>query len=308
MTRERIIQAAGGVVWRKRTSPSGSAASIEVLVIHRPKYDDWTLPKGKIESGESLRETAVREIAEETGLRVRLGIPLQQVEYRVAAGLKRVDYWSARPVGPSGTERFEANNEVDEVRWVKLGGPPKSGAAPVHDLLTYPHDREVLERFRDAREAKRHKSRTLIIARHASAKGRNGFDGPDTDRPLDETGLSTATALAPLLATYGIRHVVSSPALRCTQTLEPYAHSVSTFIEIDDRLYEDAKPALLRRSVTALLERKKPTVVCTHRQTLPAIFEDLGIDPVALQPGESLVVHHRKGSVCGVEHIPIRTC
>lgn len=297
MASERIISAAGGVVWRKRTSTTGNGTSIEVLVIHRPKYDDWTLPKGKTEPGETLAETAVREMREETGLRVRLGVPLHQLEYRVAAGLKRVSYWSARIVGSGGTEGFIANNEVDQVRWARLG--------KASDLLTYPHDRDILERFRTAREANQHRSRTLIIQRHAKAIPRNDFDGSDIDRPLETEGAGRARRLVPVLSAYGIRHVVSSPALRCVQTVEPYAHSVSTFLEIDDRMYEDAKPSLQRRSVFALMERKKPTVISTHRPNLPSIFDDLGIEFVELKPGEAVVVHHRKGVVCAVEHIPV---
>lgn len=308
MAQEQTIQAAGGVVWRKGTSPSGNGTSIEILAIHRPKYDDWTLPKGKLEPGESLRETATREILEETGLRVRLGIPLQQVEYRVAAGPKLVDYWVARPIGDSGAERFTPNHEVDEIRWIRLGNGLPPGGTAVSDLLTYPHDRAVIEEFRALRDTKGHKTRTLIVQRHAKAVGRNGFEGEDIDRPLDPVGLATAKTLLPVLASYGIRNVVSSPALRCAQTVEPYAHSINTFIEIDDRMGEDTKSSLLRRSLMALLERKKPTVICTHRPNVPELCAELGIDLISLKPGESFVVHHRKGTVCATEHIPVRSC
>ncbi|MEO6472827.1 MAG: NUDIX domain-containing protein [Aeromicrobium sp.] len=297
MASEQVINAAGGVVWRKRTSSTTNGSSIEVLLIHRPKYDDWTLPKGKRDPGESLAETAVREILEETSLRVRLGIPLHQLEYRVAGGMKRVAYWSARVLGSGGTEGFVPNSEVDQVRWEKLG---KASA-----LLTFPHDREVLERFRTAREANHHKARVLIVQRHAKASPRNGFEGDDLERPLEQDGVAQAARLVTVLAAYGIRHVVSSPALRCVQTVEPYAHSISTFLEIDERMFEDAKPSLMLRSVTALLERKKPTIICTHRPNMPTIFEDLGVPFTELGTGELLVVHHRKGAVCAVEHITV---
>lgn len=297
MASERIITAAGGVVWRKRTSSTTNGSAIEVLLIHRPKYDDWTLPKGKTEPGESLPECAVREIREETGLRVRLGIPLHVLEYGVAGGTKRVSYWSARVVGSLGTEGFTANDEVDEVRWARLG--------KAAELLTFVHDRDVLERFRTARETRDHKARVLVVLRHAKALPRNGFDGDDLQRPLEGTGAVQAKALAGILDAYGIRHVVSSPALRCAQTVEPYAHSISTFLEIDDRMFEEAKPSLVRRSLAALLERKKPTVVCTHRPNLPTIFDDLGLPFTDLKPAEMVVLHHRKGTICAVEHIPV---
>src|SRR5215218_7323905 len=118
MASERIINAAGGVVWRKRAGSGRSEPRVDVLVVHRPSYDDWTFPKGKVDPGEALQVTAVREIFVETGLRVRLGPPLVQVSYPVAAGTKVVDYWSARVIGPGTTEEFEPNKEVDELRWV----------------------------------------------------------------------------------------------------------------------------------------------------------------------------------------------
>ena len=297
MESERIINAGGGVVWRKRTSSSTNGPAIEVLLIHRPKYDDWTLPKGKSDPGESLPETAVREIHEETGLRVRLGVPLHELEYSVVGGIKRVSYWCARVVGSAGTEGFAPNSEVDEVRWARLG--------KASELLTYVHDRDILERFRAVREDRQHKSRTLILLRHAKASPRNGFEGDDLERPLDDSGSVQAKDLIGLLAAYGVRHIVSSPAHRCVQTVEPYAQSISTFLEIDDRMFEEAKPSLVRRSVATLLERKKPTVVCTHRPNLPTIFDDLGLKFTDLKPGEAVVVHHRKGTVCAVEHIPV---
>ena len=307
MAQERTIRAAGGVVWRKGANPTHNGTSIEILAIHRPKYDDWTLPKGKLEPGETLRETAIREIFEETGLEVRLGVPLQQVEYRVASGPKLVDYWVARPIGGT-SDRFTPNHEVDQMRWIRLGNGRPPGGTAVRDLLTYPHDRDVIDEFRTLRAAKHHKTRTLIVQRHAEAIDRDDFGGVDLKRPLDAVGLATAKTLTPALASYGVDTVVSSPALRCVETVEPYAHSVDTLIEIDERMGEDTTPALLRRSLAALLERKKPTVICTHRPNLPEICTELGIDPVALKPGEAFVVHHRKGTVCATEHIPIRSC
>ena len=297
MASEQIIKAAGGVIWRKRTSSNTTGSAIEVLLIHRSKYDDWTLPKGKADPGESLPETAVREIQEETGLSVRLGMPLHELDYRVAGGIKRVTYWCARVVGSGGTEGFVPNAEVDEVRWERLG---KAG-----ELLTYVHDRDVIERFRAVREVRQHKTRTLIVLRHATATPRNGYAGDDLERPLNESGVVQAKALIGILGAYGVLHVVSSPALRCVQTVEPFAQSISTFLEIDERMFQEAKPSLVRRSMAALLDRKKPTVVCTHRPNLPTIFDDLGQKFTDLEPAEAVVIHHRKGIVCAVEHIRV---
>jgi phosphohistidine phosphatase SixA/8-oxo-dGTP pyrophosphatase MutT (NUDIX family) len=294
MARERIINAAGGVVWRKRAGSGRSEPQVEVLVVHRPSYDDWTFPKGKVDPGEALQATAVREIAEETGLRVRLGPPLLQVGYPLAAGIKVVDYWSARPIGQDELEPFTPNKEVDELRWV--------GVRKARDLLTYEHDIQVLEGFRALCERQAHRSRTLIVLRHGKAAPHADYTD-DLERPLTSIGIERARALVPLLAAYGVRRVVSSPAVRCAQTVEPYAHSISTFLEIDDRLAEDARAAQVDRSVTALLDRKKPVVLCSHRPTLPWIFDAIGTDVQELATGEAIVVHHRKGKVIATEKL-----
>ena len=294
MAREQLTTAAGGVVWRHRASPSsepGDSRRVELLVAHRPRYDDWTFPKGKPEAGEDLAATAVREVAEETGLRVRLGHPLPDTRYRISDGHKVVSYWSARTIGPE--EKFKPNGEVDEIRWVRTGEARK--------LLTYKHDVELLDTFAELREDKAHRTRTLIVLRHAKAKPRDSWSGDDLDRPLNGVGTKQAKKLPPLLSAYGVRRVVSSPAVRCTQTIEPFAHDIKTFLEIDDRLSEDTRFSDVNRSVSAMLDRKKPVVLCTHRPTLPWIFDAVGADTVDLKPGEGVVVHHRRGVVMAVE-------
>ena len=295
MPSERIINAAGGVVWRKRAGSGRSEPRVDVLVVHRPSYDDWTFPKGKVDAGEALQATAVREIAEETGLHVRLGAPLVQVSYPLATGTKIVDYWAARAVGPDTTESFVPNKEVDELRWV--------GVREARELLTYTHDVEVLEDFRSLRERQGHRARTLIVLRHGKAAPREDY-ADDLERPLTPVGVEQARTLVPLLAAYGVRRVVSSPAVRCAQTVEPYAHSISTFLEIDDRLAEDTRAAQVTRSVASLLDRKKPVVLCSHRPTLPWIFDAIGTDVHALATGQAIVVHHRKGTVIATEKLP----
>ncbi len=294
MAREHTTTAAGGIVWRHRASPSsepGDTRRVEVLVAHRPRYDDWTFPKGKPEAGEDLTVTAVREIAEETGLRVRLGHPLPDTSYRIADGPKVVSYWSARTVGPE--LEFEPNHEVDEVRWLRLG--------EARTLLTYKHDVELLEAFGEIRETKAHRTRTLIVLRHAKAESRDGWSGDDLDRPLTAEGKERAAELSAILHAYGVRRVVSSPAARCTQTVESFANDIGTFLEIDDRMSEDTRFTQVNRSISALLDHKKPAVVCTHRPTLPWIFDALGADAVDLRPGAGVVLHHRKGVVMATE-------
>jgi len=292
MASERITTAAGGVVWRKRPGPRRPEPRIELLVVHRPSYDDWTFPKGKSDPGETLQETAVREIGEEAGVRVRLGHPLQQISYPISGGLKLVSYWCARVIGPDEDTPFVPNREVDEIRWV--------GLPDARRLLTYEHDVELLEEFDALRELQAHRTRTLVVLRHGKAVPRSE-DMDDLERPLTPTGAHRAKELVPVLAAYGIRRVVSSPAVRCAQTVEPYAHSISTFLEIDDRLFEDTRSALVQRSVGALLDRKKPVVLCSHRPTLPWIYDAIGIDVAELAPGQGIVVHHRGGTVHAAE-------
>lgn len=293
MAREQVTTAAGGIVWRKRAASGRTEPRVDLLLIHRPRYDDWTFPKGKTEPGETLQATATREIAEETGARVRLGHPLGELTYPVSDGTKSVTYWSARLVGEQ--EPFTPNKEVDEVRWV--------GVREARKLLTYDHDTALLETFVELLDRKAHRTRTLVVLRHGKAAPRSA-DLPDVERPLTSVGAQQAKQVLPVLAAYGVGRVVSSPALRCAQTVEPYAYSISTFIEIDERLSEQTDANQVQRSVESMLDRGRPVVLCSHRPTLPWIFQSIGTEPYDLGTGEGVVVHHRKGVVLAVEKLP----
>ncbi|GAA3516820.1 NUDIX hydrolase [Aeromicrobium panaciterrae] len=292
MAREQVTTAAGGIVWRKRAGSGRTEPRVDLLLIHRPRYDDWTFPKGKTEPGETLQATATREIAEETGARVRLGHPLGELTYPVSDGMKSVSYWSARLVGEQ--EPFTPNKEVDEVRWV--------GVREARKLLTYDHDTALLETFVELLDRKAHRTRTLVVLRHGKAAPRSA-DLPDLERPLTTVGSEQSKQVLPVLAAYGVSRVVSSPALRCAQTVEPYAYSISTFIEIDERLSEQTDANQVHRSVESMLDRGRPVVLCSHRPTLPWIFQSIGTDAYDLGTGEGVVVHHRKGVVLAVEKL-----
>lgn len=295
MAGERVTTAAGGIIWRKNPdSGSADAGRLEVLVIHRPRYDDWTFPKGKSEPGESLRVTAVREIREETGLRVRLGHPLPPTVYRVTSGRKEVSYWVARAIGDDHDE-FVPNREVDDLRWVRV--------VEARALLTYQHDVTLLDAFSALREIGAHKARTVVVLRHGKASDRSDWRGDDDERPLVRAGLDRSKELVPELAAYGVDRVVSSPSLRCVQTVERFAHSIARTVRTDDRLSEHTRAASVGRAVGAVVDGKKPVVVCSHRPTLPWVFDALGTPPVQLAPGDGVVVHHRDGHVLATERI-----
>lgn len=293
MAGPRVIHAAGGVVWRPRAprDPADTKDRVEVLLVHRPGYKDWTFPKGKPDQGESLPVTAVREIEEETGYSFSLGHPLPETMYRVKGGMKRVSYWVARPVGKPA--KFKPNNEIDEVRWVRVKEARK--------LLTYDHDRILLKAFTALRDAKAHRTRTVIVLRHAQARTRNGWKADDLERPLTKPGETQAKRLAPLLRAYGVKCIITSPAVRCAQTVDAYARSVKALMEVDDRLSEETTPRRVERSVATALDRKGPLVICSHRPTLPWIFGMLKIEPRDLAQGEGVVIHHRKGRVVAIE-------
>lgn len=285
----KVIPAAGGVVWRK----AASTGTLEVLLVHRPGYDDWTFPKGKADPGEPLPVTAVREILEETGYRVRLSHPLPEVDYRVRGGLKQVKYWVARLVDDETS--FRANREIDRIKWFAPREARKK--------LTYDHDRMLLERFEDLAAAKRHKSRTLVLLRHAKAVPRDEFDGGDLDRPLTPSGQDHAKQIVPLLAAFGVRRIVSSPAARTIATVDPYVATTGELLEIDDRLMEGTPAGQVDRAVRSLTGTKRPTVACSHRPTFPDVYEALDLRGPVLSPGQALVVHHRKGHVLAFELI-----
>jgi 8-oxo-dGTP diphosphatase len=123
------VKASGGVVWRR-----GAGGAPELVVVHRPRYDDWSLPKGKLDPGETWEQAALREVEEEVGLRCTLGPELPHVAYTDNRGrAKAVRYWLMQP---DGDARFIPNEEVDEMRWVEFDA---AGA-----LLSYPHDVELV--------------------------------------------------------------------------------------------------------------------------------------------------------------------
>ena len=279
------VVAAGAVVTRRGG---------EVLLVHRPRYDDWSFPKGKRDPGEHVVATAVREVLEETGLRVRLGPPLDAQRYRTGDRAKRVHYWTARVVGSDDVGGYAPNAEIDEVRWVPWREAER--------LLSYDHDRETLAQARPLRRS----TRALVVLRHGDAFPRKEWRDDDRRRPLAPAGEAQAAALVPLLAAWDVRRVLSSSSTRCVRTVAPYAEtSGHEVVPVDGLSEEDATPGGVRRLVGELLAAPEATVLCTHRPVLPWVYDGLGVPVARLRPADMLVVHHRGGEVLAGEHVTL---
>lgn len=289
------VRAAGAVVTRR--APDGERPR-QVLLVHRPRYDDWSFPKGKLDPGEHATTAAVREVAEETGLDVRLGPPLQAQRYRVGPRMKTVHYWVGRVLGDGDVSRYAANDEIDRVVWCDVD--------EAAERLTYPHDRETLRESALVRK----NTRALVLLRHGKAQARTAWSGPDTERPLATAGALQAQLVVPLLAAYDVARLVSSPSARCHATLAPYAEVTGLPVALAPEISEaDHDPVAAAELVRAELAQRTGVVLCSHRPVLPDLLEAAGVPAgVRLDPGSLLVVHHRRGRVVATERhdLPVR--
>ncbi|MBB1508519.1 NUDIX hydrolase [Tessaracoccus sp. MC1756] len=273
MSRRVAIRAAGAVVLR------GTGDDVEVLMIHRPAYDDWSLPKGKGTVDELAPQTAVREVFEEAGVAVRLGLRLPPIEYKLSKGLKAVQYWRAEVLAE---HPFEPNREVDKIRWARIDRAMRT--------LTYADERRLL-----STALLKPRTTPLLLVRHGKAMLRKDWSGPDQERRLTGRGRRQARELAQLFGAYGVEHLVSSSSTRCVETLRPYAEQRGLEIVTEDVLTEEegtVHPREVRRFVARLFKRTTaPTALCGHRPVLPAMFEGLGIKAKPMVVGEVVVVH-----------------
>lgn len=288
------VFAAGALCWRIR------AGRLEVLLVHRPKYDDWSWPKGKAESGETLPETAVREVAEETGYRVRLGLPLPPARYHV--GVKKskyVGYWAARvdsdePVQPANLK------EIDRTAWLAPDDARRT--------LSAHGDREQLDRLEHAHSTGTLYAWPFIIVRHGKAFPRSKWHETESVRPLLALGTTQAKALTGLLDCWPVNKIVSSPWKRCVATVKPFAAAVGKALKLSTPLSEKGNaeaPQKTRKMIEKILAKGRPTLICTHRPVLPtvlkalaghapaAVAEQLPHDDPYMSPGEVLVAYVR---------------
>ncbi|PZS13450.1 MAG: NUDIX hydrolase [Pseudonocardiales bacterium] len=251
------VAAAGGVVWR------GRHGDIEVALVHRPRYDDWTLPKGKLEHGESELAAAVREVGEELGAAVAVSRRIGRVRYRHDGANKTVCYWAMRFL----TGEFRPGDEVDAVEWLS--------PANARRRLSYPVDCPVLADF----AALPVPDSVILLVRHAKAGKRSEWRGEDRLRPLDPAGARQAQQLVRFLSCFAPQRVLSADLTRCVQTVEPLARSLGVDVRIDPAFDDDSYLATPTATETALLSLAKPgavTVVCSQGTAIPALIDTLG--------------------------------
>ena len=271
-------RAAGAVLWR-----AGPGGRTEVAVVHRPRYDDWSLPKGKIDPGENAPRAAAREVAEETGFPCALSRYLTEVTYSIPSRdggtvEKRVDYFAAA----AREGMFQPNEEVDVLRWMS--------PASAREQLSYRHDCRVLDAF----ERLPTDVATLLLVRHADAGTREEFSGDDAQRPLSGTGRRQRAALHELLPLYGPERLYAAPRLRCEQTVEPVAADLGTTIGSEPLLSEEShwtEPHASLQRLLTLAAGPGPAVVCSQGGVIPDLVGRLA-KAGGLRPDELAGARH----------------
>jgi 8-oxo-dGTP diphosphatase len=265
---DTAVYAAGAVIWRL------VEGKLHILVIHRTAYADVTLPKGKVDPGEMLAETAVREVFEETGIRVALGIPVGVSRYRMPNKRQKiVHYWSAEATDEAiRTSGFVPNKEVAAIEWVT----PKRART----YLSYPVDLEILDAFMKFVDDGVLRTFPLIVLRHGKAVGRDSWNGPDALRPLTARGTRQAHAIVGPLRAFGARRVISSDAVRCVTTVTPLAAAIGKPIRRTELISQDAWEegrADVRGVVGKRVRSGKAAVLCSHGPVLPEIMSEIAL-------------------------------
>lgn len=287
------IIAAGGVIWRHNID-----GDVEILLVHRPRYDDWTLPKGKLEDGEALIACAYRELLEETGLSVKLGPYIGSVEYFVPDGLKQVAYWSASLIGDNSA--FHPNEEVDVVQWLTIDA--------AIEKATRDSDRTIIERFRNTP----YDTSALIMLRHAKALERTEWQGEDEDRPLQIIGQLQAKRMLSIYQVYGIEEIHTSDAVRCLDTVAQMAKSLQITPIITSAVSEYTYKKNREKAIDyakELIKSNQQIILCSHNPVLPRMMEkltkkiDFDYPDNKLLPGEAWVLFHDKKEVKHIDRV-----
>jgi 8-oxo-dGTP diphosphatase len=281
------LTAAGGVPWRD------NGANVLVAVVHRPRYADWSLPKGKLHRRETALLAATREVAEETGARVEVGRRLIGVEYQFGSSLKQVSYWAMRYLGGA----FVPSDEVDQMEWLSV--------AAAADRLTQPLDRDVLADFEKLPVA----TTTVLLIRHASAGKQSAFKGDDRLRPLDEVGQQQARDMVDVLMTFNPQRILSADRLRCEQTVRPLADRlvlpVTSVPEFAEEAYW-ADPDGAIQSLLACGRSPGTTVICSQGGAIPGMLSDLAAPSTAYpsRKGSLWALSFYRDSVIAADYYP----
>ena len=288
-----VIQAAGAVLWRRL-----SEDLLQVALIHRPRYEDWSFPKGKVEAGEAEISCAHREVLEETGFDAVFGPELCKVQYEVGEDLKTVRYWSAQAIGePSAVHDTE---EVDQLIWVTV--------SDAYTKLSRKGDQEVLKNF----EKFGADTTPLILLRHGKAIAREEWEGDDGDRPLAQLGQQQAKRMHAIYLPLAVSEIHSSDAVRCYETVSPMARTMSLNLvywsELSEYAFEKDKKAAIN-VVNDIIESEARAIVCGHNPVIPGIvakfigkknFKELDH---GLLPGEAWILHHRDGEIVAIDWV-----
>ncbi|GAA1161727.1 NUDIX hydrolase [Microbacterium oxydans] len=271
---DKAVYAAGAVVWRLVDG------KLRILLIHRTKYRDVTLPKGKVDPGEMLAETAVREVHEETGIRVSLGVSVGVSRYLLASQKQKVvHYWAAEATDVAIREStFVPNREIAALEWVSV----KKARA----RLSYPVDLEILDFFAKLVDDGVLRTFPVIALRHAKATPRSEWDGSDASRPLTDRGRKQAKSIVGPLRAFGVRRIVSSDAVRCVETVTPLARALDRKIVKTEKISQDAwedGDSDLRSVVGRRIRAGKPAVVCSHGPVLPGLLSEIALATGTIQ-------------------------
>ena len=287
------VIAAGAVVWR-----FDGDGQVLVLLIHRPRYDDWSIPKGKLDEGEQLIACAYREVIEETHLKVKFGPFITETEYFVADGLKRVSYWAAHAYDHS--DIFVPNAEADEGRWLTIDD--------AIELATRESDKEVLSIFFKAP----FDAQTLIMLRHGKALDRAEWLGEDEDRPLSQLGSLQAMRMISIYQAFNVEKIITSDAIRCYDTVDPFARALDVKLKVEKVISENMWKKDKEKAIEfakEIIKDEKTVIVCSHNPVLPRMLEkltkkiDFDFPDNKLQPGEAWVIHHKKKEVLQIDRL-----
>ncbi|MHB1172029.1 MAG: NUDIX hydrolase [Lacisediminihabitans sp.] len=286
-----VVLAAGAICWRILDGET------LVLLVHRAERADVSLPKGKVDPGETPPQTAVRETAEETGLAIALGVPLGTTQYPLPGGREKiVHYWAAEVSDDAMTTSvFAPNDEIAALEWLPI--------SVAKAALSYERDRDVLDRFAERVAAGRRRTFAIIALRHAKAVPPGSWDGPDATRPLLHRGLEEARSVAPSIAAWNPTKLMSSTAVRCVSTIEPLAAITGLPVKLSSAISQDAYEdgtSRVKKIVAKRLAKKQSAVLCSHGPMLPEI-----IDAVAGATNTALDASLRRAAMLSTAHFTV---